>query len=98
MTDDLAAAFGDPGPVHGGRDKKRREVLGQEARIAIQGVNFADQVSAGREVAIPARTYQHTHILACQRVLHGAATWCRDPGVALGGPSSPTPMGQLHGR
>ena len=43
MAGDLAAAFGDPGAVHGGRNKKRREVLGQEARIAIQGVNFADR-------------------------------------------------------
>jgi hypothetical protein len=67
MAGDLAAVFGDPGPVRGGRDEKRGEVLGQEAGIAIQGVNVADQAGAGGEVAIAARAYQHAPIVACQR-------------------------------
>ena len=67
MAGDLAVPFGDPGAVRGGRDKKRAEVLGKEARIAIQGVNLADQIGAGGDVPIPARAYQHAHILACQR-------------------------------
>jgi hypothetical protein len=72
MPGDVTAAAGDPGAIRAGRGGKRGEVFGQEAGIAVQSVNFADQIGAGGDVTVAARAYQHARIFARQQARRGA--------------------------
>jgi hypothetical protein len=81
MPGDVPVQVGNPGTVCAGKDKERLEVPRQEAGVAVECVDFTHQVGAGRNVAVPARAYQHPHILTRWVAIRRAG----DPGAPAGG-------------
>jgi hypothetical protein len=66
VAGDISVLVGDPAAVRVGRGQERRYVRRQEARVAVCGVDLANQFGAGGEVLVAARADQHLGILSRQ--------------------------------